>query len=133
MLLKIQHFRLSRRERQILDVLFRRERATAAEVRADLADPPSYSSVRALLSTMERKGQVRHEAEGPRYVYLPVQARRHAGREALRNLVKTFFEGAPERAAAALLDESDLRALPEETLERLEQEIAKARIAKEKL
>jgi len=130
MSLKNKHTRPSRREREILEVLHRRGRATAAEVQAEMADAPSYSSVRALLATMERKGQVRHEADGPRYVYLATQARRHAGREALRGLVQTFFEGSPGRAAAALLDETDLASMSEETLERLEQQIANARRAR---
>src|SRR5882672_11039496 len=94
---------LSRRERQIMDVIYRRGRATAAEVLEDLPDPPSYSAVRAMLRLLEEKGHVRHEQDGPRYVYLPVVNRDKARRSALRHLVRTFFDGSTEDAVAALL------------------------------
>jgi predicted transcriptional regulator len=98
--------KLSRRERQILDILFRRGRATAAEVHADLPDRPSYSAVRAHLRTLEDKGHVKHEAEALRYVYSPTTQPGRARKSALRHLVETFFDGSPANAAAALLDSS---------------------------
>jgi predicted transcriptional regulator len=99
---------LSRRERQILDVLYARGRATAADVMNALPDPPSYSAVRALLRILESKGHARHEQDGTRYVYLPVVPRDRARRSALTRIVKTFFEGSAAQAAAALLDSSSL-------------------------
>ena len=95
---------LSRRERQIMDILFRRGRATAAEILNDMPDAPSYSAVRAHLRTLEQKGHVRHRAEDLRYVYLPMVRPEKAMRGALHHLVETFFEGSPGRAAAALID-----------------------------
>ncbi|MEM1056789.1 MAG: BlaI/MecI/CopY family transcriptional regulator [Bacteroidota bacterium] len=115
---------LSRRERQVLDVLHRLGRATAAEVRATLTNPPSDSAVRTHLRILEEKGHVSHEQEGPRYVYSPVVARDQAGRGALRHLVSTFYEGAPVRAAAALLRDADLTA---DDLDRLSALIEQAR------
>ena len=94
---------LSRRERQIMDVIYRRGKVTAAEVLADLPDPPSYSAVRAMLRLLEEKGHVRHEQDGPRYVYLPTVNRDKARRSAMRHLVRTFFDGSTEDAVAALL------------------------------
>jgi predicted transcriptional regulator len=96
--------RLSRRERQIMDVIYRLGRATAAEVLERLPDPPSYSAVRAMLRVLEDKGHVRHEQDGQRYVYLPTVAREKARKSALAHLVKTFFDGSVERAVTALLD-----------------------------
>ena len=95
---------LSRREREIMDVIYRRGRATAAAVRDRLSQPPSYSAVRALLRILEEKGHVRHEQDGPRYVYLPTVPRETARRSALRQLLRTFFDDSPEQAVAALLD-----------------------------
>src|SRR5437868_2296202 len=106
-----QH-QLTRRERQIMDVIYRRGQATVAEVLAGLPDPPSYSSVRTLLKLLEAKGQLRHEASGPRYVYIPTLSRDKARRSALRNVVKTFFDGSTEEAVAALLDVHDARRGP---------------------
>jgi predicted transcriptional regulator len=100
---------VSRRERQILDILYRRGRASAAQVRRDLPDPPSYSAVRALLKVLETKGHARHKAEGGRYVYEPTRPRPQAGRSALRRVLRTFFDGSPGKAAAALLEISDAR------------------------
>src|SRR3954469_22757804 len=97
------HLTLTRRERQIMDILYRRGRATAAEVMEELAGDPSYSTVRTQLRVLEEKGHVRHEEEGLRYVYLPVVARHTARRSALRHLVETFFDGSSEKAVAALL------------------------------
>ncbi|MEN8375070.1 MAG: BlaI/MecI/CopY family transcriptional regulator [Gemmatimonadota bacterium] len=97
---------LSRRERQIMDVLYRRGRASVAEVRSGIADPPSYSAVRALLRVLEDKGHARHEEEGPRYVYLPTVPRTEARDSALKHMVRTFFDGSTAQAVAALLGEA---------------------------
>lgn len=99
------HRDLSRRERQILDILFKAGRASAAEVQSALADPPSYSAVRALLRILEDKGHVRHEQDGPRYVYAPTLPRNNAQRSALRHILQTFFNGSAEQAISALLDD----------------------------
>jgi predicted transcriptional regulator len=98
------HRNLSRRERQIMDILYQRGRATAAEIHEAMPEPPSYSAVRAKLRVLEEKGHVRHEEEGLRYVYLPTLARDTARRSALRHVVATFFAGSVEEAVAALLD-----------------------------
>jgi BlaI family transcriptional regulator, penicillinase repressor len=95
---------LSRRERQIMDVIYRRGRATAAEVLEDLPDPPGYSAVRALLRLLEEKGHVRHEQDGPRYIYAPTVNRERARKSALKHVVRTFFDGSATDAVAALLD-----------------------------
>ena len=94
---------LSRRERQIMDVIYRHGKVTAAEVLAELPDPPGYSAVRAMLRLLEEKGHIRHEQDGPRYVYLPTVNRDKARRSAMRHLVRTFFDGSTEDAVAALL------------------------------
>lgn len=94
---------LSRRERQIMDVIYRHGRVTAAEVLAELPEPPGYSAVRAMLRLLEEKGHIRHEQDGPRYVYLPTVNREKARRTAMRHLVRTFFDGSTEDAVAALL------------------------------
>ncbi|HSU15535.1 BlaI/MecI/CopY family transcriptional regulator [Longimicrobium sp.] len=96
---------LGRRERQIMDAVYRLGRATAAEVLAELPDPPSYSAVRGMLRLLEDKGYLRHEQDGPRYVYLPTTARDEARRSALAHLVRTFFNDSRENAVAALLDQ----------------------------
>ncbi|HEX7049715.1 MAG TPA: BlaI/MecI/CopY family transcriptional regulator [Longimicrobiales bacterium] len=116
---------LSRRERQIMDVLYRRERATVAEVMADLPDPPSYSAVRATLRILEEKGHVEHEQDGPRYVYLPTVDRGEARTAALTHVVSTFFGGSAEQAAVALLRMSDVD-LDEAGIERLARKIREA-------
>jgi predicted transcriptional regulator len=95
---------LSRRERQIMDVIYRRGRATAADVLGDIPDPPGYSAVRAMLRLLEEKGHVRHEQDGPRYIFLPTVNRDRARKSALRHVVRTFFNGSAIDAAAALLD-----------------------------
>jgi predicted transcriptional regulator len=123
---KPAHDSLSRRERQIMDVVYRRGRATAAEVQDGLADPPSYSAIRALLRVLEEKGHLRHEQDGPRYVFLPIVARDKARRSALRQLVQTFFEGSTAQAVAALLGEPGAK-LSDEDLDRLSQMIDQAR------
>src|SRR5208283_4738964 len=103
------HRNLSRRERQIMDILYQRGRATGAEIHQTLPDAPTYSAVRAKLRVLEEKGHVRHQEEALRYVYLPVVARDSARRSALRHMVSTFFEGSVEEAVAALLDPSMAR------------------------
>ena len=97
---------LTRREREIMDILHRRGRATAHEVMDDLADPPSYSAVRTFLRLLEERGHVRHEQDGPRYVYTPTVARREAQRSAIAHLVDTFFDGSVEDAVATLVESS---------------------------
>jgi predicted transcriptional regulator len=117
---------LSRRERQIMDVLFQKGRATAAEVREALPDPPSYSAVRAMLRILEDKSHVKHEEEALRYVYRPAVARESARRSAMKHMVETFFDGSVEKAVAALLDPSAAR-LSSDELDRLEKLIQSAR------
>ncbi len=102
-----KHLQLGRRERQIMDVVYRRGRASVTEVLAELSDPPSYSSVRAMLGLLEDKGYLRHEQEGLKYVYLPADDTRQVRATALKHMVKTFFGGSPEQAVAALLEMSD--------------------------
>jgi len=121
-----QHRDLSRRERQILDILYERGQATAADVQAALPEPPSYSAVRALLRILEEKGHVRHQQDGPRYVYLPTVARDNAKRSALHHMLKTFFDGSAEQAISALLDENSSR-LSSAELDRLARLIDTAR------
>ncbi len=108
------HRNLSRRERQIMDILYQRGRATAAEILAALPDPPTYSAVRAKLRVLEEKGHVRHLEEALRYVYVPTVARDTARRSAMRHLLSTFFEGSVEQAVAALLDLSAANLSPQE-------------------
>ncbi len=120
-----QH-KLSRRERQIMDILFRRGEASVAEVQEDLPDPPSYSAVRTHLRILEEKGHVTHHQEGPRYVYRAVLAKEKAKRSALHHLVDTFFNGSAEQAMAALLDD-DASRLSESELERLSSLVEEAR------
>ena len=103
------HRNLSRRERQIMDLLFQRGSATAGEIHAAIPDPPSYSAVRAALSVLERKGHIRHEIDRLRYVWTPGVGRDRARRNELRRVVRTFFEGSIEQAVAALLDDADLK------------------------
>lgn len=117
---------LSRRERQIMDVLHQRGRATAAEVQAALPDPPSYSAVRALLRILEAKGHIKHLKTGARYVYQPRVSRETARRSALKRLVSTFFAGSVTQTVAALLENADTR-LSESELRELEQMIEQAR------
>ena len=120
------HQGLSRRERQIVDILYARGRATAAEVQTGLPDPPSYSAVRAMLRILEEKGHVRHEQDGPRYVYLPTVARDNAKRSALRHMLRTFFDGSAEQAISTLLDDASTR-LSDAELDRLARLIDQAR------
>lgn len=104
-----QHSQLGRRERQIMDVIYRKGKASVAEVRAEIPDPPSYSAVRAMLGFLEDKGYLRHEQDGLKYVYLPTLDTRQVRASALKHMVKTFFGGSPEQAVAALLEMRDTR------------------------
>jgi predicted transcriptional regulator len=117
--------KLSRRERQIMDVLHRDGAATVAEVLERIADPPGYSAVRALLRTLESKGHILHREDGPRYVFEPVAAKEEARSAALSHLVETFFEGSATAAVAALLG-TETR-LPQERLDAILQLIDQAR------
>jgi len=117
---------LSRRERQIMEVVYRSGRATAGDVLQGLPEPPSYSAVRALLKILEGKGHIRHVLEDGRYVWLPTVPRDRARRSALQSLLQTFFEGSAEKAVAALLTQSKSK-LSEDELERLARLIADAR------
>src|SRR5256885_13262117 len=105
-----KHLQLGRRERQIMDVIYRRGRATVNEVLAELPDPPSYSSVRGMLGLLEDKGYLRHEQEGLKYVYLPAEDTRHVRATALKHMVKTFFGGSPAKAVAPPLAQPDNKA-----------------------
>jgi predicted transcriptional regulator len=125
---KQPHLDLSRRERQIVDILYSQGRATAADVQAALPDPPSYSAVRAMLRILEEKGHVRHEQDGPRYVYVPTIGRENAKRSALRHMLQTFFDGSAEQAISTLLDDSSTR-LSDRELDRLARMIEQARKA----
>jgi predicted transcriptional regulator len=118
---------LSRREREIMDVLHRDGRSTAAAVRAALASPPSYSAVRAMLRILEDKGHVRHEIDGPRYVYVPTVAREQAKRSALRHILHTFFQGSESQVMAALVDLSP-KGLDEGEIQRIQKLINDARV-----
>jgi predicted transcriptional regulator len=111
---KDTHRNLSRRERQIMDILYQRGRASASEIHQALPDAPSYSAVRAKLRVLEEKGHVRHEEEALRYVYVPTMPRETVRRSALRHLVSTFFEGSVEEAVAALLDLSAANLSPQD-------------------
>ena len=105
---------LSRRERQIMEIVYARGAATAAEVLDGMPDPPSYSAVRAMMRILEEKGHLTHRHDGPRYVYSPVVPRTAARQSALKQLVKTFFDGSAPQAVAALLDMSESRLTPAE-------------------
>ena len=122
----LDHNDFSRRERQILDILYQRGQATAAEVQTALPEAPSYSAVRALLRILEEKGHVHHQQDGPRYVYLPTVARDNAKRSAMRHMLQTFFDGSAEQAISALLDESSAK-LSSAELDRLARLIDGAR------
>ncbi len=117
---------LSRRERQIMDILYQRGKASASDVRESMADAPGYSAVRAMLRVLEEKGHVRHVEEGLKYVYVPVVAREKAKRSAVKHVLDTFFAGSPEQIVAALLDVSSER-LTREELDRMADLIEKAK------
>jgi len=118
--------KLSRREREIMDILYRLGSATAAEVQQNLAEAPSYSAVRALLRILEQKGHLKHAYDGPRYVYAPMVSRPVAQKSALRQMVKTFFDGSASNAVAALLDMS-ASDLSESELNRLSRIVEQAK------
>jgi BlaI family transcriptional regulator, penicillinase repressor len=109
-----KHLQLGRRERQIMDVIYRRGQASVAEVRGDLPDPPSYSAVRAMLGLLEDKGYLRHQQQGLKYVYLPADDTSKVRNSALQHMVRTFFQGSPEKAVAALLEMSDRKLSPKD-------------------
>ncbi len=116
---------LSRREREVMDVLYRRGEATVAEVMDELKDPPTYSAVRSIFRVLTEKGHIVHRADGPRYVYAPAVGADRASKAALDHVVNTFFDGSAERALAALLSRSDLD-LSDAQVARLAKEIRKA-------
>ncbi|HXV85211.1 MAG TPA: BlaI/MecI/CopY family transcriptional regulator [Gemmatimonadales bacterium] len=120
------HEGLTRRERQIMDVLFRSGKATVADVMDQMPDPPSYSAVRATLRVLEEKGRVLHQQDGPRYVYVPAVPAETARSAALHHLVNTFFDGSAERAVAALLQLDDAN-VSETDLARLSALVKRAR------
>jgi predicted transcriptional regulator len=120
------HAILTRRERQIMDILYRRGRATATEVMEELSGSPNYSTVRTQLRVLESKGHVQHEEEGPRFVYMPALAHRAARKSALRHLVDTFFEGSTEKVVGALLGGEGAR-LSDGELDRIAALVAKAK------
>lgn len=117
---------LGRRERQIMDILVRRKRATAGEVLSELPDPPSYSAVRSMLRLLESKGHVLHEWDGPRYVYAPASNPERLKRDAVSHLLTTFFDGSTEAAVSTLLETSE-RSLTRKELDRLARLIADAK------
>lgn len=120
------HRNLSRRERQMMDILYQKGRATASEIHLALPDPPSYSAVRAKLRVLEEKGHIRHQEEALRYVYVPVVARDSARRSALRHMVSTFFGGSVEETVAALLD-AGASHLSKQDLDRIAQLVEQAK------
>ena len=117
---------LSRRERQIMDILYRSAKASASEVREAMADAPGYSAVRAMLRVLEEKGHVKHQAEGLKYVYVPTVAQDKAKRSAVKHVLDTFFSGSAEQIVAALLDVSATR-LTRDELDRMSELIEKAK------
>lgn len=117
---------LSRRERQIMDILYRRGSATAAEIKNELPEPPSYSAVRAMLRILEEKGHLRHHSDGPRYIFTPVVSRPMAQKSALRQMIRTFFDGSATQAVAALLDMS-ARNLSDDELDQLSKLVEQAK------
>jgi len=123
--------KLSRRERQVMDILYSRKQATAAQVLESMPDPPGYSAVRTLLTTLENKGYVKHNRDGAKYVYVPVVHHNKASRSAIAHLIQTFFEGSRGRAAAALLDVTPSQ-FTEAELDELDQLIKKARKGEKK-
>lgn len=125
-MLKKQHMVLSRRERQVMDIVYRSGEATVSEVLEALPDPPSYSAVRALLRVLEEKGHLAHREDGPRYVYRPTVPREEASQTALERLLATFFDGSVERTVATLLD-LESGNLSDEELDRLAELVAAAK------
>ena len=124
------HLDLSRRERQIMEAIYRLGSATVSEVMAEMPEPPSYSAVRAMLGKLEAKGYLKHRQEGPRYLYLTTVPRHEARESALQRLVRTFFDGSPGKAVTALLDMSAAE-MTEEELDRLSTMIQEAKKGEE--
>jgi BlaI family penicillinase repressor len=125
-MMKTTQLKLTRREREIMDILYRRGRATAGEVMQDLTGEPSYSTVRAQLRVLNDKGHVRYEEQGLRYVYLPIVPRHEVRQSALKHIVETFFEGSTQKVVAALLGSEGSRVSREE-LDRIAELVEKAR------
>ena len=123
---KKSHINLSRRERQIMDIIYQRSQASAGEVMENLPNPPSYSAVRALLRVLENKGYLKHKKAGARYIYMPTQPRHNAGKSALKRVLQTFYDNSVEKTVVALLDISDSE-FSDEELDRLAQLIDQAR------
>ena len=117
---------LTRRERQVMDILYRRTGATVAEIMADLPDPPTYSAVRSILRILGEKELIRHKEDGPRYVYYPAESTERARDDALSHVVRTYFAGSPEQAVTALLRLSDVD-INDKEVERLRNTITRAR------
>ena len=117
---------LSRRERQVMDILFRRGESTVAEIMAEMPDPPTYSAVRSILRTLAQKKAITHREDGPRYVYLPATNPDSAAENALEHVVHTFFDGSAEQAVTALLRMSDAK-LSDDEIARLRDRIRQAR------
>ncbi|MEJ6571077.1 MAG: BlaI/MecI/CopY family transcriptional regulator [Akkermansiaceae bacterium] len=117
---RIEKGQMSRRERQIMDILYRLGQGSAKDVLDNLPDPPSYSAVRALMATLENKGMVKHSKESRRYIYKPAITEKRARRSAMSNLLSTFFEGSPEKLVAALLDPKDMQ-LNQKEIEKIRQ------------
>lgn len=117
---------LSRRERQIMEILYQRSQASASEVRESMEDPPSYSAVRAMMRVLEEKGHVKHQVDRLKYVYVPIVTREKAKRSAVKHLLSTFFRDSPEQVVAALLDVSSRR-LTREELDRMSEMIEQAK------
>ncbi len=117
---RIEKGQMSRRERQIMDILYRLGQGSAKDVLDNLPDPPSYSAVRALMATLENKGMVKHSKESRRYIYKPAITEKRARRSAMSNLLSTFFEGRPEKLVAALLDPKDMQ-LNQKEIEKIRQ------------
>ena len=119
---------LSRRERQVMDILYRRGEATVAEVMADLPDPPTYSAVRSILRILMEKALITHREDGPRYVYLPAVNTDRAADDAMKHVIRTFFDGSAQQAVAAVLRMSDAK-LTDEEIVALSEKISKARVS----
>ena len=119
---------LSRRERQVMDILYRRGEATVAEVMTDLPDPPTYSAVRSILRILMEKGMISHREDGPRYVYLPAVNTDRAADDAMKHVIRTFFDGSAQQAVAAVLRMSDAE-LSDEDIAALSEKISKARVS----
>jgi BlaI family penicillinase repressor len=119
---------LSRRERQVMDILYRRGEATVAEVMADLPDPPTYSAVRSILRILMEKALITHREDGPRYVYLPAVNTDRAADDAMKHVIRTFFDGSAQQAVAAVLRMSDAK-LSDQEIADLSERIARARVS----